>query len=293
METLAACPICDSTRLVLDFEGRTTLNPKDPARWRVERCEDCTLGFLNPQPSWDDLQAYYTEDYAPYSATDDVEAAARQARDDGEFRFVPVPAGKKVLDIGCGAGFFLRVCRALGAAVVKGVEPSPIAADFSRSHGLDVFNGTVDRFETGETFDLITVNQVLEHVPDPVATMARIKTLLAPGGSIIVTVPNAACIWARKLGWKWDGADLPYHLMQFTPESLTRAVDKAGLTVKRLRTYSDPLIVGYSVQKHLRENWFIPQRVTAALYPRWRARQLGEKLDRDNAGDNLIVELGA
>ena len=140
--------------MVLAFEGRTTSNPQDPSRWLVQRCVDCTLGFLNPQPSWEDLQAYYTEGYAPYSADDDVEVAARQARKDGEFRFVPVPTGKRVLDIGCGAGFFLRVCRELGATV-KGVEPSPIAARFSRSHGLDVFNGTLDRFDTDETFDVI------------------------------------------------------------------------------------------------------------------------------------------
>lgn len=292
MQRLSACPACNSPRIAFAYEGQTTGNPADPARWPVDECQDCTLGFLNPQPSWDDLQAYYSADYSPYSATDDVEAAARQAQADGEYRFVPLPAGKRVLDVGCGAGFFLRVCKHLGATV-KGVEPSPHGAKFARSHGLDVFHGTVDQFETNERFDVITVNQVLEHVPDPVATLSRIKGLLAPGGSIIVTVPNAACTWAKKLGWKWDGADLPYHLMQFTPQSVERSAERAGLQVKRIRTHSDPGIVAYSVRKHLRENWFIPQRITNALYPEWRARQLGEKLDRETAGDNLIVELTA
>jgi SAM-dependent methyltransferase len=292
VERLTACPVCNSKRSAFAFVGRTTSNPKDGASWHVERCVDCSLGYLNPQPSWADLQRYYTEEYSPYRATDDVENAANDALAAGELRFVPIPDGKHLLDVGCGGGFFLRVCRRLGASV-KGIEPSPIGARFARSYDLEVFNGTVDKFETDDRFDIITVNQVLEHVPDPVATLARLKQLLALSGTIIIAVPNAACRWAKKLRWKWDGADLPYHLMQFTPQSLSRAAQEAGLKVCRIRTYSDPRIVSYSVRKHLRENWFIPQRITAAVYPRWRARQLGASLDRKCAGDNLIAELSA
>ena len=292
MEQLAACPVCESDRTALAFEGGTIRNPDDPARWRVERCLDCSLGFLNPQPSWDDLQAYYTESYDAYSRSGDVEAAARDALNSGEVRFLPIPKGKRVLDFGCGGGFFLRVCQRLGATV-KGIEPSPIGAEFARSHGLDVFHGTLEQFETDEKFDIITVNQVLEHVPDPISTLTRLKSLLAPGGTILIAVPNAACSWAKKLGWKWDGADLPFHLLHFTPESMARAAGRAGLKVQRIRTYSEPWIVAFSMRKHLRENWLIPGRLTAALYPAWMARRLGASLDRKCAGDNLVVELTA
>jgi SAM-dependent methyltransferase len=260
----------------------------------VDECRDCGLGFLNPRPSWNELQEYYDEDYAAYEpshgAAGDDDAVIAQALQTGSFRHLPIPEGKKVLDVGTGGGFFLRICSKLGART-WGVEPSPIAAEVARSAGLTIFNGTLDEYETAERFDIITASQVLEHVSDPVATLAQMRELLAPGGLIWIAVPNAACRWAAMLGWKWDGADLPYHLLQFTPESLRAAGQRAGLRTRRIFTESRPGIVRYSMQKYLRETFFIPKRLSRTFLSNGWAIRTAQKLDARKEGDNLIIEL--
>lgn len=294
MDTLTACPVCHSGEIGLRYSGRTTRNPSDPMQWRVSECRCCSLGFLNPRPSWEELEPYYSAQYAAYghshgakASDDEVVAEARRA---GTFRHIPIPEGKRVLDVGCGGGYFLRICSKLGAKV-QGVEPSPIAAEQAGSQGIPVFNGMLEDFETDEPFDVITMSQVLEHVPDPVATLKKLKSLLAPGGMIWLAVPNADCRWAKALGWKWDGADLPYHLLHFGPRSISTATDEAGLTIARLYTNSLPWIVAFSWRTHLRSRYFIPRRLSSRFVTETKAAALGRQMDAKCEGDTLIVEL--
>jgi SAM-dependent methyltransferase len=296
LEKIGNCPVCYCSEFRSLYTGRTTRKRSDPAEWHVDKCTACSVSFINPRPSWKELEPYYTRDYPAYQgshgteATDEVIVA--KARAAGEYRHIPITAGKKILDVGCGGGLFLRICTKLGATAT-GIEPSPIAAEKARSFGLNVFNGTIEDFETDERFDIITASQVLEHVPDPVSTLTRMKSFLAPGGMIWIAVPNAACRWAKALGWKWDGADLPYHLLHFTPQSLTTAAANSGLKVKRMYTRSEPSIVAYSMHKHLEENWHIPYRLAKIAYRPSMAERLAQLLDARNEGDNLIVELAA
>jgi 2-polyprenyl-3-methyl-5-hydroxy-6-metoxy-1,4-benzoquinol methylase len=101
---------------------------------------------MNPQPTWDELSVYYSSDYSPYepmhgSDADDA-ASAAHARSAGKLRHILLPTGLRVLDVGCGGGYFLRVARLLGADV-EGIEPSPHGVEQARKSGLQVFNGTV------------------------------------------------------------------------------------------------------------------------------------------------------
>jgi len=77
-------------------------------------------------------------------------------------------------------------------------------------------------------FDVVSAFHVLEHVPDPVAVLGRMLRWLAPGGLLIVEVPNAGGLGAAMFGKAWSGLELPRHLSHFSPETLTRAVELAG-----------------------------------------------------------------
>lgn len=251
---------------------------------------------MNPQPSWDELDPYYNNGYDPYDpnhgsdAGDDAEVAAAKAA--GKFRHIPIPQGKRLLDVGCGAGFFLRIASKLGA-IAQGVEPSAYAAGVAQKQGLRVFNGTLEAFEaqTTDRFDIITSNHVIEHVPNPVETLATMKKLLAPGGFIWIAVPNAAYPISRALRGLWHSADLPYHLMQFSPQSMARAGEKAGLTIRSQTTESIPRIVEASLGQYLRYQWKLPRRLTQETgLLRIPAKMYAASVDAKANGEAILTE---
>jgi 2-polyprenyl-3-methyl-5-hydroxy-6-metoxy-1,4-benzoquinol methylase len=299
MKRLSACPVCGSERIRHDLDAPTTRGI-DGKVWQIDRCEDCTHGFMNPQPTWDELEAYYTASYDPYDPSHGAEApdhvVVEKARRDGEFRHVRISHGIRLLDVGCGAGFFLRIAARLGAEV-QGVEPSDIAASRARETGIPVFTGTVEdyvRSSEDRQFDLITANHVLEHTPDAVRTLEVMKGLLAPGSVIWIGVPNADCTFSRRLRTCWYSLDVPFHLMQFTMASLSRAAELAGLKVLSVRTYSLPASTAASLRELLRRRYLIPKRITQriGLIDTVVAPWLARRHDRQLRGEAIVAEFG-
>jgi SAM-dependent methyltransferase len=298
---LRACPVCRSAKVRFDFRAPTTRRPNDGKEWTVLRCAECTHGFMSPQPAWEELAPYYGADYEAYGAahgaSEDDERSARRARIEGHLRHIPLPAGKRLLDVGCGGGRFLRVARLLGATV-EGVEPGAWGAEQVKRSGIEVFHGTLEQYcEAGNRgpFDVITMNHVLEHVPDPVRTLSLLRRLLAPAGYAWVAVPNAAYPLARKLRGSWHSTDLPYHLMQFSPASVSRAGRAAGLHVRLQKTESIPAIVAGSLRLYLRYRWKLPRRLTAAVpyIDRVWAPRYARRMDLVCSGEAILTEFTA
>lgn len=132
------------------------------------------------------------------------------------------------LDVGCGSGGSLGVARALGWRVA-GIEPDETAAERARRFTDELYVGDAlsAPFAPGR-FDVVTALHVVEHVPDPVRVVRRMLGWLAPGGLLIIEVPNAGGLGARLFGRAWSGLELPRHLSHFSPETLRRAVERAG-----------------------------------------------------------------
>jgi 2-polyprenyl-3-methyl-5-hydroxy-6-metoxy-1,4-benzoquinol methylase len=253
---------------------------------------------MNPQPLWDELQPYYDNNYDPYDpmhgseANDDSEV--KRAELLGSFRHISIQKRTRILDVGSGAGYFLRIAKKLGA-VEQGVEPSQYAANLAQKQGLNVFHGTLEDFArqdgTKNKFDIITANHVIEHVPDPVETLQTMKQFLAPGGFIWIAVPNAANQINKAIKGYWHSADLPYHVMQFSPASMLLAGERAGLKMRYQKTESIPKIVESSIGLYLRYKWKLPRRITQKLgiltpISRWYA----DRIDRQVNGEAIITE---
>jgi SAM-dependent methyltransferase len=134
----------------------------------------------------------------------------------------------RYLDVGCGSGWALGVAQKLGWRVA-GIEVDAPAAEKARRFTRDIHVGDVMTapFSSG-SFDLITAFHVLEHVPEPLAMLRRMLDWLAPGGGLVIEVPNVGGLGARLFGAHWYALDLPRHLSHFTPASLTDAVERAG-----------------------------------------------------------------
>lgn len=150
-----------------------------------------------------------------------------------------VPTGR-LLDVGCGEPLFLDLAQSAGYAV-EGVDTVPDAAAIARDEfGIHVHTTPFDRCELTEgSFDAITMWDFLEHVPDPIATLERARSLLSPGGVLFVSAPNYRSILHRVAGLATklplspirDAVDKLYHFSHvcvWSPHSIAVALSRAG-----------------------------------------------------------------
>ena len=141
---------------------------------------------------------------------------------------LPEERSAAILDVGCGFGFALRALRSLGYGTIRGVEASPVQAERARSWGFPVeVTGDTQAWLAAhpEAFDCILLLDVLEHVPkDGQITLLRaIRGALRPGGSLVVTTPNASAILAPR----WLYNDYTHHA-SFTEHSLHFVLANGG-----------------------------------------------------------------
>ncbi len=135
------------------------------------------------------------------------------------------PDIRRVLDIGCGHGFFLAHVAPRGA-MVRGIEIDPAVAGSARERfGLAVSESPIESYATDERFDAIVMCDVLGQLADPKAALERCEELLVPGGVLLIEVPNLVGL-KLPFGQSWG---LPHHIWQFGPRSLSRLVAASGL----------------------------------------------------------------
>lgn len=203
------------------------------------RCAGCGLVFLRPRPSPSALGSFYPDTYYPLDQQPSREAFAVAegllARVTGWGRTHHQPHAPSILDIGCGTGLFLHMAHEVGLRV-RGIELSESAVEHARAkYGLDVHHGTLETAELpDESFDIVTMWHVLEHLADPVEALRRVARVLKPGGLLLLGVPNFDSIEARIFGRRWYSLDAPRHLSHFTPHTLAAAFITAGLIPRRI-----------------------------------------------------------
>ena len=144
----------------------------------------------------------------------------------------PAAGGRNVLDVGCGDGlFFDELARLPGVQLVEGVEPgadlvSPDGPHRARIH-IVPFDAS---FDVGRRYSLIVMLDVLEHLPDPAASLRHAVSLLEPGGVFLATVPAFMSLWTRH-------DDLNHHYTRYNTSSFGRLADEAGLRIDELRYF--------------------------------------------------------
>lgn len=165
----------------------------------------------------------------------------------------------RLLDVGCGNGLFLKKMRELGW-LVAGVEPDPKAVQVARNqHGLEVSQGTLmDAGLQENSFDVVTMSHVIEHVSDPIELLRACHRVLKPGGKLVAVTPNI-----QSLGQKWFGdsclaLDPPRHLYIFSPKSFERCAQKAGFTNNNVSSVARLVPLIWAASKHIRRNGKLP-----------------------------------
>jgi 2-polyprenyl-3-methyl-5-hydroxy-6-metoxy-1,4-benzoquinol methylase len=146
----------------------------------------------------------------------------------------PLPNGR-ALDVGCGEGRTVEALASLGWDA-EGVDFDAEAVEHAVARGLRVRLGTLEEQSyPGSHFDAIGLSHVLEHVPDPLATLKECRRLLSSRGRLVLTTPNALSLGHRRFGPDWRGLEPPRHLQVFTPGALRALVARAGLIEESLQ----------------------------------------------------------
>jgi SAM-dependent methyltransferase len=214
-------------------------------------CFDCGFKHALPLPDPAVLEREYRDNYYSEEKPSFIAHAGEDqpwfelAQNDRLDAFEKLTAGRRLLDIGCGPGFFLSTAVKRGWQGF-GIEPSRRAAAHARTLGGEITEGlfTDEMAAALGRFDVVNLTNVLEHVPDPIAILTRAIGLLEPGGVLCVGVPNdfspfqIAARSAMNTGDWWVAP--PHHLNYFDFESLAALVNRLGLAVRE-RTTSFPM----------------------------------------------------
>lgn len=226
-----ACPLCGARR----ERELLRLPSAEGQPYRLVECAACSLGYLNPRPDPASIGRYYPDDYPVYH-TGREKAARRSQPAVDSFTAIPLVGERRLLDVGCGSGWFAARMRALGWQVT-GLDFSQFAAkQATEKYGIPTLVGSLPHADiVPESFDTITVGMVLEHVHDPHALIGAAKAALRPGGQLALAVPNFASLGRKLFGTAWFGLDLPRHLLHFTQPTLCRLVQEHGLRVVQTR----------------------------------------------------------
>jgi 2-polyprenyl-3-methyl-5-hydroxy-6-metoxy-1,4-benzoquinol methylase len=155
---------------------------------------------------------------------------------DLEVRGLGPSASGRLLDVGCGDGTDLAQLRDLGWQA-EGVEVDREAVKVARDRGLTVHQGTLDgqRFPS-DSFDVVTMSHVVEHLHDPEAVLRECRRILKPGGSLIVATPNVRGMLHRKYRQHWLALDPPRHLLLFSQIALASVARAAGFAQVHTRS---------------------------------------------------------
>ena len=236
------CDLCGSDEHKFLFEAKDRLHGFD-GTFSYVICKNCGLVFMNPQVSPSDIVKFYPPDYAPHKAKVDTKQLDQSAIKNKLKRrpFVASCCKKlseqsRVLDVGCGNGYFLYEIRTVTGCQVYGIDISKTTAKTAReNYGIDVFTGTILESPFPDNyFDIITAWAFLEHVNNPSEVLLKMSNLLKNDGLCIISIPNFESLNAKLFKDKWYHLDCPRHLYIYTKRTITGLFEKSNLTVNKI-----------------------------------------------------------
>lgn len=277
--SINACPVCGSKNYK-KLLSRFGLD--------IWRCQDCRHGFGNPRLKYDKATELYMDDR---SASDIYTAPLQIEIDEIKYKYgidliqlALGGKGKKILDMGCGAGVFLKMAHKNGWPECVGVDPNEnYAKIYKEATGVQYIQGTLEKlddYDIGDNYDCISMWSVLEHMNDPKQVIKKLASILAPGGVIFILVPNLDSLATRLMrqlsptfAWK--------HPNFFCKESLNFLMNAGGFKPVLMETVITEID---NIRNYMSFEW--PYEASAAcdkafniITPEWiHSNMLGSRL---------------
>lgn len=228
-------------------------------QYSIVTCTNCGLIYVNPMPHFVKETFSNVSESFPYTVQQQLisnaklshaqSTAAIQIPEWGSF--LPTSSKRALLDIGCGPGLLVHAVKENGWYATGCDLDKKLIQLGNERLSLNMTHGDFHSCEYSENqFDVVMLRYVLEHLPDPFATLTEAHRVLKPGGIVQVIVPNEAGFFnkisvaiGRKRTGRWGTLTPPHHLHAFTPHTLKRIFARAGLktqTVKTVSPYTKP-----------------------------------------------------
>ncbi len=271
----SSCPIC----------GGTSLNPL----WRVHgysivRCAGCALAFVQNILTREELASHYVQGGDPVYSEVNRECLGyyyTKLRGLIEARYA---RPGRLLDVGCSGGWFLD---AMQGWECHGCDIAPPEAGPGQRHGDRFFEGDFDAYPGRDGFfDVITMQDVFDHMPQPLAALAKCHRMLKSGGLLVVKVHNISCLYAKLSGPRFYAVIPPTHLFYYDRNTLSSALSRSGFRVVESRFIAHQLQISTVFMRLSRDN---ERSAFRHLYKATVGRPLGNIRIRKNLHDVITV----
>jgi 2-polyprenyl-3-methyl-5-hydroxy-6-metoxy-1,4-benzoquinol methylase len=291
-ERLIKCPLCKSGN-ILNHQL-----VKDHAVSKKEftlcRCGDCELLFTNPRPTeveigpYYDFKEYYSHEDQVRSFTQWLYQKIRESSIQRKVGLIKsfVKTGS-LLDYGCGTGEFLQEAKKQSWSV-RGIEPSEKARAQALGKLPTEVLATLAELPEDDTYDVITLFHVLEHIHSLRKTIKKLVNHLKSNSYVIIAVPNPESADAAHYGNDWAGYDVPRHLYHFSEKSMATFQDQFGLELVRIEPLVyDSYYVSLLSEGYKNPNSGILTRYVRAFLEGYRSNQKAGK--PGNYSSNIYI----
>lgn len=232
------CVLCHSKDFIFFLENMEDFEYGMKGEFRLAKCRSCGLISLVPLSTTEELLNFYPESYHCYNNPISnftkllvAFSLKKQARE------IVKLIGKQgvVLDVGCAKGEHFEVFNKIGNWRLIGIDFNKRVAEEGRKKGRKIYCTTLEEFNYAkESFDLVIMDHLLEHVTNPVSTLKSANRLLKKNGYLIGSVPNINSLDRLLTGRYWGGYHFPRHVYHFTPQTLTKLFEKSHFNLEKV-----------------------------------------------------------
>lgn len=240
------CDLCGSNNYCILCKSRDYRFGRRQ-KYNIVKCNYCGLIYINPRPTSQSIKRLYEEDYTPENKVvilPKLEVKKLKVilkkfwhRVNGNYvDEILAKTSERVLDIGCGQGYFLQSLKAMGLDTY-GVEINHQLVEICQELGLNVFHGSLEEIRFSDNFfNTIIMSQIIEHLPSPKKTLKEVFRVLKPSGKVFIYCPNANSYLSRLFGKYWHGWHLPFHFYAFTKDTIEKLAVETGFKINRIST---------------------------------------------------------